>query len=150
MVALRPENGKVMQLASTQPPRNSKSFARKSALAGIGLFLIGFGLGGVGNSAETLLWITPFGDTLTGLGFVLSLLGAARAGSSAMEMVIIGIIFGVGTFYLGEPHLTHIQSGFGFGLEHPVHIFTGLGLVAAATAIASVLAFYHTREPKKK
>ncbi len=139
-----------MQSTSTQPPRTPKSLSRKSALVGIGLFLLGFVLGGVGNSAETFLWITPFGDTFTGLGFVLSLLGAARAGSSSGEMIIIGVIFGVGTFYLGEPHPTHIQSGFGFGLEHPVHVFIGLGLVAAATAIASVLAFYHTREPRKK
>jgi hypothetical protein len=115
---------------------------------GLGLFFLGFALGGVANSATSLLWITPYADTLTALGFVFSLFGAVRAGSSTREIIIVGIVFGIGTFYLGEPHLTHIESGIGLGLDHVAHVFIGLGLIAAATAIASLLSFYHTRKPR--
>jgi len=127
--------------------------SRRLGLVGLGLFFLGFGLNGVGNlptpsSQPSLLWVVPFADTLSALGFVLSLFGAAGAGSSTREIAIVGIVFGVGTFYVGEPHSTHIASGVGFGLDHLPHIFIGLGLFAAATAAATFLSFYHTRKPR--
>ncbi len=89
--------------------------------------------------------VIPFADTMTALGFVLALLGAVLAGSTLREVLIIGIIFGIGTFYVGEPHSTHIGSGWGLGLEHMTHIFVVLALIGTATATSAVLAFYHTR-----
>jgi hypothetical protein len=126
--------------------------ARRLGLGGLGLFFLGFSLNGVGNlpsspSQPSLLWVVPYADTLSALGFVLSLFGAARAGSSTREIAIIGIVFGVGTFYVGEPHPTHTASGVGFGLDHMPHIFIGLGLFAAATTATTFLSFYHTRKP---
>ncbi len=119
--------------------------ARKYGAVGVVLFVVGFVLGGVGNTVSGALWIVPYSDTLDALGFVLALFGAALAGSTIREIVIVGIIFGVGTFYVGEPHATHIGSGLGFGLEHMTHVFMGLGLVALATALSAGLSFYHTR-----
>ncbi len=82
--------------------------ARKYGVVGVVLFVVGFVLGGVGNTVSGALWIVPYSDTLDALGFVLALFGAALAGSTIREIVIVGIIFGVGTFYVGEPHATHI------------------------------------------
>ncbi len=118
--------------------------ARKYGLAGVGLFIVGFLLGGIANSAEEYLPLASIGDTLTGLGFVLSIIGAARAGSSIRELLVIGTVFGIGTFYLAEPHPTHEQSGIGFGLEHLTHIFIGLALIALATAAGAILSFHRT------
>jgi hypothetical protein len=118
---------------------------RKVALLGIVLFFVGFGLGGVGNQVQGALPVIPLADTLTALGFVLALFGASRAGSPLPQILVVGIIYGLGTFYAGEPHATHIGSGFGLGLEHLTHIFIGLALMMAATVISVVLTFYHTR-----
>jgi hypothetical protein len=114
-------------------------------MTGIVLYIVGFALGGVGNQVQGALPVTPFADTLTALGFVLALVAASRAGSTLREILIVGIVFGVGTFYLGEPHSTHIGSGLGFGLEHLTHIFIGLLLMMAATVISVALTFYHTK-----
>ena len=120
----------------------------KIALAGLGLWLIGFALGGVGNSDPSFLWMTIPGDALTTVGTVLAVAGAVSAGTSALQTTFVGILFGLGIFYVGEPHTTHVASGVGFGLEHIVHVYLGLGLWAAATVIAAVLAIYHTRKAR--
>jgi len=118
---------------------------RKLAVIGIILFFVGFALGGVGNQVQGALFVIPFADTITVLGFVLAVLAAARAGSRIRQILIVGIVFGIGTFYLGEPHSTHVDSGFGLGLEHIQHIFLGLLLWMIATVISVVLAYYNTR-----
>ncbi len=134
-----------MQVSSTTSTKTGASKARKYELTGIFLFPVGLVLGGVGNSVQGALPVIPFADTMTALGFVLALLGAVVAGSTLRQVLIIAIIFGIGTFYVGEPHSTHIGSGWGLGLEHMTHIFAGLALIGTATAISAVLAFYHTR-----
>ena len=91
------------------------------------------------------LVVIPFADTITALGFVLALFAAARAGTRIRQILIVGIIYGIGTFYLGEPHSTHIGSGFGLGLEHIQHISLGLLLIMISTIVSVVLAYYHTR-----
>jgi hypothetical protein len=120
----------------------------KIALTGLVLWLGGFALGGVGNSGTAFRWMTIPGDILTMLGTVLAVAGAAWAGSSALQMTSVGVVLGLGIFYVGEPHDTHTLSGLGFGLDHLVHIFVGLGLWAAATVLAVLLAFYHTRRAR--
>ena len=90
---------------------------RKLAVIGIILFFVGFALGGVGNQVQGALFVIPFADTITVLGFVLAELAAARGGSRIRQILIVGIVFGIGTFYLGEPHSTHVDSGFGLALN---------------------------------
>lgn len=134
-----------MQAPSTAGTKPGLSAPRKLAMTGIVLYIVGFALGGVGNQVQGALPVTPFADTLTALGFVLALVAASRAGSTLREILIVGIVFGIGTFYIGEPHSTHIGSGLGFGLEHLTHIFIGLALMMTATALSVVLTFYHSR-----
>jgi hypothetical protein len=122
--------------------------ALKIALTGLALWVGGFALGGVANSYDAFLWLTVPGDILTSLGTALVIAGAAWAGSSALEIASVGVVLGLGIFYVGELHETHDASGLGFGLDHITHIFIGLGLWAAATVLAALLAFYHTRKAR--
>lgn len=71
---------------------------------------------------------------MSALGFVIAVFAASLAGVSARGIALVGVIYGVGTFYLGEPHSTHVASGIGFGFEHMGHINMGLGLISFATA----------------
>lgn len=140
-----------MECKSLNPTRSWRAMATpgpspKIAVAGLGLWVIGFVLGGVGNSDPSFLWMTIPGDALTIVGTVLAIAGAVSAGTSVLQITSVGILFGLGIFYVGEPHTTHNASGIGFGLDHIVHIYIGLGLWAAATVIATFLAIYHTRK----
>jgi hypothetical protein len=117
---------------------------RRLALAGAGLFFLAWLLGGVGET-QSLEGIVPYADTILSLGFVLAIVGAALAGATLLELVSVGVISGVGHFYKGQDHATHILSGWGLGLNHTPHILLGLILIGAATIFATVIAFYRTR-----
>src|SRR5947209_19554659 len=134
-----------MQSSSSSGMGMSFGTPRKLAVLGLVLFFVGFALGGVGNQVTGALVVIPFADTITALGFVLALFAAARAGTRIRQILIVGIIYGIGTFYLGEPHSTHVDSGFGLGLEHIQHISLGLLLIMISTIVSVVLAYYHTR-----
>lgn len=118
--------------------------ARKVALVGVGLFGLAWLLGGIGQT-QGLLALVPYAEMSLGLGFVLAFFGAVIAGTPLREVVPIGVVFGIGHFYKGQDHGTHILSGWGFGLEHTPHILLGLVLIGVATAVATFLAFYHTK-----
>ncbi len=118
--------------------------ARKFALIGVGLFVLAWLLGGIGET-QGLYGIVPFADMSLGLGFVLALFGAVVAGAALKEIAPVGILSGIGLFYKGQDHMTHVMSGWGFGLDHRVHIILGLVLIGVATAVAAILAFYHTK-----
>lgn len=128
----------------TTTGRGRRTRARRYALVGVGLFLLAWVLGGVGET-QGLHVLVPFADTVLSLGFVLALLGAILAGASLWQVVAIGILSGVGHFYKGQDHATHILSGLGFGLEHTPHILIGGVLLGIATAAAAVLAYHYTR-----
>jgi hypothetical protein len=126
--------------------RRDVNNARKYALVGFGLFGLAWLLGGIGET-QGLYGIVPFADLSLGLGFVLALLGAVVAGAALREVVPVGVLSGIGHFYKGQDHMTHVMSGWGFGLEHRVHIILGLVLIGMATAVAVILAFSHTKAP---
>lgn len=134
----RPTNAQESEL------RRHRGLARRSAVVGVGLFGLAWLLGGIGEGLG-LFAVVPFADISLGLGFVLALLGAVAAGAALREIVPVGILSGVGHFYKGQDHATHVSSGWGLGLEHTPHIILGLVLIGVATATAAFLAFYHTR-----
>ena len=125
--------------------QSSLGSPRKLAVIGLVLYFVGFAVNGVGNQVSGALVVIPFADTISALGFVMALLAAARAGSRIRHILIVGILYGIGTFYTGEPHSSHVGSGFGFGLEHLQHIFLGLIFMIIATVVSVVLAYYNTR-----
>lgn len=134
-----------MSVAESVKPALPSSTLRSYALIGIVLYAFGFVLNGIGNGLAQY-WLVPYADTIGALGFVVALYTASLAGVSTRVIVVIGLIYGIGTFYVGEPHTTHVDSGLGFGLGHMTHIYIGLGLIAFTTLLSVALAFYSTRE----
>lgn len=134
-----------MSLAESAKPALPSSTLRSYALIGIVLYAFGFVLNGIGNGLSQL-WLVPYADTIAALGFVVALYAASLTGVSTRLIVVIGLIYGIGTFYVGEPHPTHVASGLGLGLDHMTHIYIGLGLISFTTVLLVALAFYRTRE----
>jgi hypothetical protein len=126
----RPELGVPVGKQTLKGP--GRRVARKHALLGVGIFFLGFLLGGFGSVVVGLAPLVPFADALVLLGFVLSIYGLVLGSGSLQEIAIVGIIYGLGEFYKGQDHGTHIASGIGFGLVHEAHIFMGLLIIDAS------------------
>jgi hypothetical protein len=111
-------------------------------LAGFVLGFIGIGLvvGGVIDIESGISVIVPFADLLYGLGLVIVVAVAARAGLPMKYLLIAGAIIGIGLFYKSAPHEIHIASGIGFGLVHQAHTMLGMILIALSLAALAVLA----------
>lgn len=138
-----------MSLAESAKPALPSSTLRSYAMMGIVFWAFGFVLNRIGNGLSQF-WLVPYADTISALGFVVALYTATLAGVGTRFIVLIGLIFGIGTFYAGEPHTTHVQSGLGFGLDHMTHIYIGEGLIAFTTVLLVALAFYLTRKRKTR
>lgn len=123
----------------------SRKTIRRLAFVGAGLFFVAWLLGGVG-ATQSLEGVVPYADTILGLGFVLAIVGAALAGATLVELAPVGLLSGVGHFYKGQDHATHVLSGWGLGFGHTQHILLGLILIGAATVLAAVIAFDRTRD----
>jgi len=133
-----------MSTAASANPALPNSTVRSYALIGIVLYAFGIVLNRIGNDLSQF-WLVPYADTVTALGFVVALYTATLAGLSTRSVVLIGLVYGVGTYFLGEPDSTQTASGLGSGLDHMIRIYIGLGLVSAATVILVALAYYRTR-----
>ena len=120
-------------------------------LAGFVLGFIGIGLvlGGVIDIESGISVLAPFADLLYGLGLVIVVAVAARAGLPMKYLLIAGAIIGIGLFYKSAPHEIHIASGIGFGLVHPAHIMLGMILIASSVAALAVLTLRYNKSSQK-
>jgi hypothetical protein len=127
---------------------------RKYAIAGMATHLAGVALGtvsialvlsGAVGIESGLAALTPFADLLYGLGLVMVVAVAARAGVPMKYLVIIGAIIGVGLFYKSAPHEFHIAAGVGFGLPHNGHTIMGMIIIAISVVALAVLALAYNR-----
>lgn len=82
---------------------------------------------------------------LYGLGLVIVVVVAARAGLPMKYLLVAGTVIGIGLFYRSAPPEIHIASGTRFGLVHPAHIMLGMILMAISVAALTVLAIHHNR-----
>ncbi len=116
-------------------------------LAGFALGFIGIGLvlGGVIDIESGISVIVPFADLLYGLGLIIVVAVAARAGLPMKYLLVVGAIIGIGLFYKSAPHEIHIASGTGFALVHPAHIILGTILIAISVAALAVMAIRYDR-----
>ncbi|MGH9990406.1 MAG: hypothetical protein ACREAS_08220 [Nitrososphaera sp.] len=111
----------------------------------LGFIGIGLVLGGVIDIESGISVIVPFADLLYGLGLVIVVAVAARAGVPMKYLLIAGAIIGIGLFYKSAPHEIHIASGTGLGLVHPAHIMLGMILIALSIAALAVLAIRYNK-----
>ena len=132
-----------MSMAEAKPALPNSTL-RSYAMMGIVFWAFGFVLNRIGNLLAQF-WLIPYADTLSGLGFVVALYTATLAGIGTRLTVLIGLIFGIGIFYAGEPDTTHLASGVSFGLSQSTNVLIGQGLVAFTTVFLVALAFYLTR-----
>ncbi len=130
-----------MSLAEGAKPAPPSSTIRSYAMIGIVLYAFGLVLNEIGNGL-TQLWLVPYADTISALGFVIALYTATLAGLGTRLTVLIGLIYGIGIFYVSEPESTYTASGFRIGsYTHDV----GLGLIGFTMIFLIALAFYLTR-----
>ena len=131
---------------------------RKYGIAGLAAHLTGFALGtisialvlgGVIGIESGLAVLTPFADGLYGLGLVIVVAVAARAGISMKYLLVIGAIIGLGLFYKSAPHEFHVASGIGFGLPHNGHVVIGTILITISTTMLAILTFVYNRSRQR-
>lgn len=131
---------------------------RRYEIAGLALHLVGFAIGfisiglvlvGVIRIESGLPALTPFGDLMYGLGLVMVVAVAARAGVPMKYLVIIGAVIGVGIFYKSAPHVIHVASGIGFGFPHNGHTVIGTIMITISVIAIAVLAFVHNRSRRQ-
>jgi hypothetical protein len=130
-----------MSSADVAKPGLPSSTLRSYAMIGIVLYGFGVVLNEIGNGL-TQLWLVPYADTISALGFVIALYTASLSGVGTRLMVVIGLIYGIGTFYVSEPEPTYTASGLRIGsYSHDV----GLGLIGFTLIFLIGLSFYLTR-----
>jgi hypothetical protein len=130
-----------MSLAEAAKPALPSSTVRSYAMIGIVLYAFGVVLNEIGNGLAQL-WLVPYADTISALGFVIALYTATLAGVGTRLTVLIGLIYGIGIFYVSEPDPTYLASGLKIGsYTHDV----GLGLIGFTMILLIALAFYLTR-----
>ncbi|MEW6605480.1 MAG: hypothetical protein AB1351_12450 [Thermoproteota archaeon] len=131
----------------------------KYGIVGIAIHLAGFALGfistglvlqGVIGIETGTTVLTPFTDILYGVGLVIVVVAAAKAGVPMKYLVVTGAVIGMGFFYRGQPHEIHIASGLGFGIVHPAHIGLGHLLITISVAALAILTFVYKRPGQKE
>ena len=132
-----------MSLAEGAKPAVPSSTIRSYAMIGIVLYAFGLVLNEIGNGL-TQLWLVPYADTISTLGFVIALYTASLAGLGTRLTVLIGLIYGIGIFYVSEPDATYLASGLRISSYNTTH-YVGLGLIGFTMIVLIALAFYLTR-----
>ncbi|OLD54791.1 hypothetical protein AUI46_07175 [archaeon 13_1_40CM_2_52_13] len=132
-----------MSLAEAAKPALPSSTLRSYAMIGIVLYAFGLVLDEIGNGLAQV-WLVPYADTISALGFVIALYTASLAGLGTRLTVLIGLIYGIGFFYVSEPDATYAASGLKISSYNTTH-FIGLGLIGFTMIVLIALAFYLTR-----
>jgi len=127
---------------------------RKHGITGLAIHLVGFALGflsiglvfgGVIDIESGIAVLTPFADLLYGLGLVIVVAVAAKAGVPMKYLLVAGAAIGIGLFYKSSPHEIHVASGIGFGVIHNAHIVIGTILITISAVAIAVLTFVYIR-----
>jgi hypothetical protein len=116
----------------------------------LGLIIMGLVMGGAIDIESDITALAPFGELLYGLGLVIVVAVAARAGVPMKYLLIAGAVVGIGLFYKSAPHEIHIFSGIGLGLDHQAHVMLGIILIALSVAALTVLAIRYTQSSQKE
>jgi hypothetical protein len=132
--------------------------AAKQGITGLAIHLSGFILGFIGEGLvlqgvigieSGIAVLVPFADLLYGLGLVIVVAIAARAGVPLKYLLIAGAIIGIGLFYKSAVHEIHIASGLGLRLPHPLHIGIGSIVITISVAALVVLTLLYNKSRQK-
>lgn len=132
--------------------------AGRHGITGLVIHLVGFALGFIGEGLvlqgvirieSGIAVLVPFADLLYGLGLVIVVAIAARAGVPLKDLIIVGAVIGTGLFYKSAVHEIHIASGLGLGLPHPAHIGIGAILITSSIAALVVLTLLYNKSSQK-
>ena len=132
--------------------------ASKGGMTGLAIHLVGFALGFIGEGLvlrgiiriETgIAVLVLFADLLYGLGLVIVVAIAARAGVPLKYLAIAGAVIGTGLFYKSAVHEIHVASSFGFGLPHPIHVGIGAILISISVGALVVLSFLYDKSNRR-
>ncbi len=132
--------------------------AGRHGITGLVIHLVGFALGFIGEGLvlqgvirieSGIAVLVPFADLLYGLGLVIVVAIAARAGVPLKDLIIVGAVIGTGLFYKSAVHEIHIASGLGFGLTHSAHIGIGAILITSSVAALVVLTLLYNKSSQK-
>lgn len=127
-------------------------------ITGLVIHLVGFALGFIGEGLvlqgvigieSGIAVLVPFADLLYGLGLVMVVAIAARAGVPLKYLVIVGAVIGTGLFYKSAVHEIHIASGLGFGLPHRTYIGIGAILITSSVAVLVVLTLLYNKSSQR-
>ena len=80
-------------------------------------------------------------DSLFIVSIFVAIYGAIRAGHSILSVIIVGIIYGMGTFYGFESQSVVSGSGLGFGLERETLQSIGIVLAFLGVTVAASMSF---------
>src|SRR3989475_1255798 len=127
-----------MTVAEAARPALPSSTIRSYAMIGIVLYAFGLVLNEIGNGLAQR-WLVPYADTISALGFVIALYTATLAGLGTRLTVVIGLIYGIGFFYVSEPDSTYLDSG--FRISSYTH-YVGVGLIGFPMIRLVTVAFY--------
>jgi hypothetical protein len=133
----------------TEQSRSIARQVRKYGIAGITIHLVGFAVGFTSTALLGIFVLTPVSDLLYGLGLVMVVAVAGRAGVPMKFLVAAGAVIGIGLFYRGQDHGIHVASGIGFGIVHPAHIGLGHILMTISVAALVVLAFVYIKSRQR-
>lgn len=132
--------------------------AGNRGITGLAIHLAGFALGFIGEGLvlqgvigieSGIAVLVPFADLLYGLGLVVVVAIAARAGVPLKNLLVAGAVIGIGLFYKSAVHEIHIASSLGFGLPHPLHIGIGAILITISVAALVVLTLLYNKSSQK-
>jgi hypothetical protein len=138
----------------TEQSSSLRRQVRKYGITGIAIHLAGVALGTISIALvlsgrigieSGLAVLTPFADLLFGLGLVMVVAVATRAGVPMKYLVIVGAVIGVGLFYKSAPHEFHIAAGIGFGLPHNGHTVMGNIMITVSVVALGALALVYNR-----
>ena len=130
----------------------------KYGISGLAIHLAGFILGFIGEGLvlqgvirieSGIAVLVPLADLLYGLGLVIVVAIAARAGVPLKYLLIAGAVIGIGLFYKSAVHEIHIASGLGLGLPHPLHIGIGSILITISVTALVALTLLYNKSRKK-
>lgn len=116
-------------------------------LAGFAHGFLGIGLvvGGVIGMESGLSVLSPFADLMYGLGLVVVVAAASRAGMPMKYLLVAGAVIGVGIFFKSAPHEIHIASGLGFDMLHNAHIVMGTLVITVSVVAIAVITLAYSR-----